>query len=134
MTSLSKRAVAAAVLSGFHESHDGAVKFPADATTVLTRRRWFTVAGVFICFKNSSYVEIPRECRLETLASIGDDFEAVVEVMFRRRRGRGLTGTEAMRNGPLRWRIKIRPLKSGIFDQNILAKAKNTDSLCFLSQ
>lgn len=134
MTSLINRAVAAAVLSGFHESHDGAVKFPADDTTVLTLRRWLKDAGFLICLKDSLYVKIPRKCRLETLASIGDDFEAVVEVMFRRRRGSGFTGTEAMRNGPLRWRIKIRPLESGIFDQNILAKAKNTDSLCFLSQ
>lgn len=93
MTSLSNRAVAAAVLSGFHESHVGAVKFPADDTTVLTRRRRLKVAGVLIiCLKDSLYVEIPRKCRLETLASIGDDFEAAVDVMFRRRRGSGFTG------------------------------------------
>lgn len=49
MTSLSNRVVAAAFLSGIQDSQDdGAVMFPAEATTVLTRRRWLKNAGFLI--------------------------------------------------------------------------------------
>lgn len=53
MTSLSNRGVATAVLSGFQDSHDdGAVKFPAEATTVVTRRRRLKKAGYLIWLKD----------------------------------------------------------------------------------
>lgn len=53
MTSLNNRGVATAFLSGFQDSHDdGAVKFPVEDTTVLTRRLRLKTSGSLVRLKD----------------------------------------------------------------------------------